>query len=167
MRRGQGNMGRGHSGDGRGMREGGRVTPRAWPCQTWLVRLASSSASDRLVARSCGRGWLRGAPAPISALWLGKAGGTKVGDDTWVPLGSGYGQVKGVLAWASYWAAFVGQLHGSCVRVGGPAGSAELAHKAEQAWAAAAPSSFLSLFLILFFYFVFLSLLFVANLVRV
>jgi len=41
-----------------------------------------------------------------------------------------------------------------------------LARKAKQAWAAAAPYSFLSLFLF-FFYFVFLSLLFVANLFRV
>ena len=98
---------------------------------------------------------------------VGEAGGTEVGDDTWVPLGSGYGRVKGVLAWASFWAAFVGRLHGPRARVGGQAGSAGLARKAEQAWAAATPSSFLSLFLILFFYFVFLSLLFVANLVRV
>jgi hypothetical protein len=36
--------------------------------------------------------------------------------------------------------------------VGGQAGSAGLARKAEQAWAAAAPSSFLSLFLILFLF---------------
>ena len=35
-----------------------------------------------------------------------------MGDDTWVPLGSGYGRVKGVLAWASCWAAFVGWLGG-------------------------------------------------------
>ena len=41
-----------------------------------------------------------------------EAGGTEVGDDTWAPLGSGYGRVKGVLAWASYWATFVGQLGG-------------------------------------------------------
>ena len=45
-------------------------------------------------------------------MWLGKAGGTEVGDDTWVPLGSGYGRVKGVLTWASCWAAFVGWLGG-------------------------------------------------------
>ena len=48
----------------------------------------------------------------------------------------------------------LGRLRGPRARVGGQAGSAGLAHKAEQAWAAAAPSSFLSL-------------LFVANLVRV
>ena len=42
----------------------------------------------------------------------GKQGGAEVGDDTWVPLGSGYGRVKGVLAWASCWAAFVGRLGG-------------------------------------------------------
>ena len=48
----------------------------------------------------------------------------------------------------------LGRLHGPRARVGGQVGSPRLAHKAEQAWAAAAPSSFLSL-------------LFVATLVRV
>ena len=48
----------------------------------------------------------------------------------------------------------LGHLRGLCARVGGQAGSVRLARKVEQAWAAAAPSSFLSL-------------LFVANLVRV
>ena len=46
----------------------------------------------------------------------------------------------------------LGRLHGPRARVGGQAGSAGLAHKAEQAWAAAAPSSFLSRFLILFLF---------------
>ena len=48
----------------------------------------------------------------------------------------------------------LGWLRGPRARVGGQAGSAGLARKAEQAWATAAPSSFLSH-------------LFVANLVRV
>ena len=48
----------------------------------------------------------------------------------------------------------LGQLRGPRARVGGQAGSAGLARKAEQDWAATGPSSFLSL-------------LFVANLVRV
>ena len=43
----------------------------------------------------------------------------------------------------------LGRLRGPRARVGGQMGSAGLARKAEQAWAAA-PSSFLSLFLILF-----------------
>ena len=117
-------------------------------CQTRLVWLASLSTSDRLMARSCGRGGLRGAPAPISALWSRKAGGTKVGDDTWVLLGSGYGRVKGVLAWASCWAAFVGQLGGP-QRVRGVKGGRELG---QTDWAARPPSfSFSFLFVSLFF----------------
>ena len=44
----------------------------------------------------------------------------------------------------------LGRLCGPRARVGGQAGLAGLARKAEQAWAIAAPSSFLSLFLILF-----------------
>ena len=64
---------------------------------------------------------------------VGESRGAEVGDDTWVPLGSGYGRVKGVLAWASCWAAFMGQLRGLRARVGGQAGSAGLARKAEQA----------------------------------
>ena len=59
-----------------------------------------------------------------------------MGDDTWVPLGSGYGRVKGVLAWASCWAAFVGRLGGP-QRVRGVKGGRELGRTG---WAARPPS---------------------------
>ena len=89
--------------------------------------------------------------------------------DAWDPVGSGCGSGvsrRGEAVRAGRWdpavgvcaraggEAKLGRLRGPCARVGGQAGSAVLARKAEQAWAAAAPSSFLSL-------------LFVANLVRV
>ena len=81
-------MGFGGSGSKRSVEARGRDF-----CQTWSVRLASLSASNRLMAQSCDRGGLRGAPAPVSALRSGKAGGTEVGDDTWAPLGSGFRRV--------------------------------------------------------------------------
>jgi len=101
--------------------------------------------------------------------------------DAWGPVGSRCGSStsrRGEAVRAGRWdpavgvcvraggEAKLGRLRGPRARVGGQAGSAGLARKAKQAWAAATPYSFLSLFLF-FFYFVFHSLLFVANLFTV
>ena len=71
-----------------------------------------------------------------------------MGDNTWVPLGSGYGQVKGVLAWASCWAAFVGRLGGP-QRVRGVKGGTSWAE--QTGLQGLLPFPFLFLFVSLFF----------------
>ena len=92
--------------------------------------------------------------------------------DAWGPVGSGCGSGtsrRGEAVRAGRWdptvgvcacaggEAKLGRLRGPRARVGGQAGSAGLARKTEQAWAAAVPSSFLFPFLFLFIYVTLLS----------
>ena len=84
----------GQQGGGQG---GDKVTARPWPWQARVRGEGQGHTVDVTSVRLGRSGW-RPRARPIG-WWCDRA--TEVGDDTWVPLGSGYGRVKGVLAWAS------------------------------------------------------------------